>query len=73
MIQTHHPGFLHMYRVPLHGKHYIEVFIWDTAENMRQATKVDENNYFACAIGNINIFKNNGKPRLPRRFGEMHF
>lgn len=73
MTHTHHTGLLHVFRLRMDYKHYAQVFIWDSAENMWAAhPEMGKKTYYGLATAGATSATLTGKIRIAPKFGEIH-
>ena len=72
MIRSGKLAVVRDFRIPMYRKHYAEVFIWDTSENMRSASPEIKGEWFGRATSCTSSIRPNGKICIPHKFGEVH-
>jgi len=83
MTHLKHPGIVATWKLKINRKHYIRVFVWDTAESLWAAKDYNvsfeahahlkhEHNYIGDATSCIQaINEETGKRKIPKKFGEI--
>lgn len=68
-----HTGLLHMFRLQMDRRHYSQIFIWDSIENMWAANpEMGKKKYYGLATAKVVSATLTSKIHIPHKFGEIH-
>ena len=70
-MHTHKEGLIAWWEVPFNKRHYVRVFIWDTADRLCEMNKITKANGYAVSTSHF-VNKKTKETLTARKFGEIH-